>query len=347
MNIFKRLQSIIIVILFFLNISQFNAYAMQNSANAAPLKVAVFISSFDDLFLYEIKKSLEDIQVENNNKVQFTFFDGKANQGIQNDSMEKALSEDFDLFVLRPVSKNISSLQSIFTKMQQKNIPLILLHDKTPSILSFLRSYPKSFIIDTDLVQSGILEGQIIVDAWNTNKETFDKNKDNTIQYIMLKGPSDSNITDIRTKYSIQAINQAGIRTQELASTTCDFLEDCARNAIESIFLTYGNKVEAIISNNDAMAIGAIKGLQKYGYNKGDTSKYIPVVGIDALSEAKELINQGAMTGTVAQYPREHADAIYSIGMNLVSGAPPLRGTNYKVDETGIAIELPYYEYIK
>jgi methyl-galactoside transport system substrate-binding protein len=320
---------------------------MQNPVNATPIKVAVFISTFDDLFLYEIKKSLEDIQIENNNKVQFTFFDGKGNQGIQNDSMEKALNENFDLFVLRPVSKTISSLQGIFTEMLQKNIPLILLHDKTSSILNFLRSYPKAFILDTDIVQSGLLEGQILADAWNANKEVFDKNKDNTIQYIMLKGPSDSNITAIRTKYSIQAINEAGIKTQELSSTTCDFLEECARTAIESMFLAYGDKIEAIISNNDAMAIGAIKGLQKYGYNKGGTSKYIPAVGIDALPEAKELINQGIMTGTVAQNPREHANAIYSIGMNLVSGAPPLSGTNYKVDETGIAIQLPYYKYVK
>ncbi|EKQ54551.1 MULTISPECIES: galactose ABC transporter substrate-binding protein [unclassified Clostridium] len=347
MNIFKKLQSITIAILFIFNISQFSVHAMQNSANGAPLKVAVFISSFDDLFLYEIKKNLEDIQVENNNKVQFTFFDGKGNQGIQNDSMEKALNENFDLFVLRPVNKTISSLQDIFTKIQQRNIPLILLHDKTPSILNFLRTYPKAFIIDTNLVQSGTLEGQILADAWNANKEVFDKNKDNIMQYVMLKGPSDSNITSIRSKYSIQAINEAGIKTQELTSTTCNFLEECGRTAIESMFLTYDDKIEAIISNNDAMAIGAIKGLQEYGYNKGGTSKYIPVVGIDALPEAKELINQGIMTGTVAQDPREHANAIYSIGMNLVSGAPPLKGTNYKVDETGIAIQLPYYKYAK
>ena len=33
--------------------------------------------------------------------------------------------------------------------------------------------------------------------------------------------------------------------------------------------------------------------------------------------------------------------------MNLVSGNYPLNGTNYKFDETGIAIKLPYYEYVK
>jgi methyl-galactoside transport system substrate-binding protein len=347
MNVIKKLKLIIIIILLLLNIIQCNAYALQTSTNQTPLKVAVFINNFDDLFLYEIKKSLEAIQVENNNIVEFTFFDAKENQGSQNDSIEKALNEDFNLFVLRPVSKNIGDIQGIFNKIQQKNIPLILLYEKTPLIVDLLRPYSKAVIINTNLVQSGILEGKILVNAWNTNKAVLDKNKDNVMQYIMIKGPSDSNITTIRTKYSIQAINEAGIKTQELSSVTCNFLEECARTAIETMFLNYGNKIEAIIANSDSMAIGAIKGLQKYGYNKGYTSKYIPVVGVDALPEAQELIKQGAMTGTVAQYPREHANAIYSIGMNLISGTPPLSGTNYKFDDTGIAIELPYYEYAK
>lgn len=347
MNVLKRLKLIIIVILLLLNIIPCNAYSLQNSTNQTQLKVAVFINNFDDLFLYEIKKNLEDIQVENKNKVQFTFFDAKENHGTQNDSIEKALNEDFNLFVLRPVSKNIGDIEGIFNKIKQKNIPLILLYEKTPSIVNLLRPYSRAIIINTDLVQSGILEGKILIDAWNTNKEILDKNKDNIMQYIMIKGPSDSNITTIRTKYSIQAINEAGITTQELSSVTCNFLEECARTAIESMLLNYGDKIEAIIANSDSMAIGAIKGLQKYGYNKGDSSKYIPVVGVDALPEAKELIKQGAMAGTVAQYPREHANAIYSIGMNLVSGVPPLSGTNYKFDETRIAIELPYFEYVK
>lgn len=347
MNVLKKLKLIIIVILLLLNIIQCNAYALQNSTNQTQLKVAVFINNFNDLFLYEIKKNLEDIQIENKNKVEFTFYDAKENQGFQNDSIEKALNEDFDLLVLRPVSKNIGDIEGTFNKIVQKNIPLILLYEKTPSIVNLLRPYRKAVIINTDLVQSGILEGKILVDAWNANKQVIDKNKDNIMQYIMIKGPPDSNITTIRTRYSIQAISDAGIKTQELSSVTCNFLEECARSAIESMFLSYGNKIEAIIANSDSMAIGAIKGLQKYGYNKEDTSKYIPVVGVDALPEAKELIEQGAMTGTVAQYPREHANAIYSIGMNLVSGAPPLSGTNYKFDETGIAIELPYFEYVK
>ena len=347
MNTLKKPTLIIIVILLLSNIISYNAYALQNSNNGPQLKVAVFINNFDDLFLYEIKKSLEDIQAENKNKVQFTFFDAKENQGSQNDSIEKALTENFNLFILRPVSKNISDIQGTFNKIQQKNIPLILLYEKTPSIVNLLKPYKRAVILDTDLIQSGILQGKILVNAWNDNKEVLDKNKDNIMQYILIKGPSDTNITTIRSKYSIQTINDAGIKTQELSSVTCDFIEECARTSIESLILNYYGKIEAIIANSDSMAIGAIKALQKYGYNKGDPLKYIPVVGVDALPAAQELIKQGFMTGTVSQNPREHANAIYSIGMNLVSGVSLLSGTNYKFDETGIAIQLPYFEYIK
>ena len=112
-------------------------------------------------------------------------------------------------------------------------------------------------------------------------------------------------------------------------------------------FLTLNGKIEAIISNNDDMAIGAIEALQKYGLNKGGDSKYIPVVGVDGVPRAKELINQGIMTGTVATDLQAEVNAIYTVGMNLVSGNDPLYGTNFKFDETGITIKTPYYEYVK
>ena len=38
--------------------------------------------------------------------------------------------------------------------------------------------------------QAGILQGKILVDAWNTNKEAIDKNRDNIMQYVMLTGPT-------------------------------------------------------------------------------------------------------------------------------------------------------------
>jgi methyl-galactoside transport system substrate-binding protein len=120
-----------------------------------------------------------------------------------------------------------------------------------------------------------------------------------------------------------------------------------AKDAFDSFIFKYGKKIEAIIANNDAMAIGAIEALQKYGYNKGDITKNIAVVGIDGLPAAKALVDKGLMTGTVIQDPNELAQALYTIGINLVYNIFPLENTNYKFDKTGVVIKTPYYEYAK
>ena len=53
----------------------------------------------------------------------------------------------------------------------------------------------------------------------------------------MLKGPANSPETIARTKYSIQTINDAGIKTQNLLSVTCNWDEECAKTSIESAFI--------------------------------------------------------------------------------------------------------------
>ena len=51
------------------------------------------------------------------------------------------------------------------------------------------------------------------------------------------------------------------------------------------------------------------------------------------------------MAGTVAQDPKELANALYSIGLNLVYNRDPLEGTDYKFDDTGVVIKLSYRPY--
>ncbi|WP_297424996.1 galactose ABC transporter substrate-binding protein [Clostridium sp.] len=310
------------------------------------MKAAVFLFRADDQYASELKRNLEDIQKENQGKIEFTFFDGKGNQVIQNQSIDEALNEDFDLFVVNLVDAKIEIIKNVLDKIVEKDIPLIL--DGTPSkdVINYIKPYKRNVIIGSDNKQAGILQGKIIVDAWNANKQSVDKNNDDVLQYIMLQGKINHPGTINRTKYSILEINDTGVKTQELASQVCDWEKSCAKTSIESLFLKYGNKIEAIIANNDAMAIGAIEALQKYGYNEGNKDKNILVVGVDAIPEAKDLVDKGIMTGTVIQDARAEADSIYSIGMNLIAGKAPLDGTNYILDEDGI-LRLPYKIYSK
>ena len=58
--------------------------------------------------------------------------------------------------------------------------------------------------------------------------------------------------------------------------------------------------IELVICNNDGMAEGVVSSLQSKGYNKAG-GHVVPVFGVDATENAKTLIAEGAMTGTVKQ----------------------------------------------
>jgi methyl-galactoside transport system substrate-binding protein len=92
MNALKKALSTIIVFILLLHTLQNTAYASPSSTQD-PVKVAVFLYSTNEILFYSrVKENLENIQKENENRVEFTFFDSKCNQGIQNDNIINALN---------------------------------------------------------------------------------------------------------------------------------------------------------------------------------------------------------------------------------------------------------------
>lgn len=163
----------------------------------------------------------------------------------------------------------------------------------------------------------------------------------------MLTGEADNRDAIERTKYSVETIKNAQVNVEELARREANWDKELARSAVEVLIFRYGNRIEVIISNDDSMAEGAIIALQTFGYNKGDKMFTIPVVGVNATKAARELISKGYMAGTVLQDAPAKAEALYLVAMNMAEGKAPLEGTNYAFDETGVAIRIPYREYIE
>ena len=320
-----------------------NLYTTSNATTTNQTNVGVVVSNINDPYLDGVKQSLENIQRKSENKVKFTFFGAGNNQAVQDEILDTLLRNNVNLLLVNLVDTNANVIDNLIDKVKQKNIPLLLFNSAPPTITGKMKEYKKFAIITTYPSESGILQGKLVVDEWNRNKSILDKNRDNIMQYIMLQGEIDNTGAIERTRSSVETIENSGIKTQRLALQVAKWNRELAKSAIESLFLNYGNKIEVIISNNDAMAIGAIEALQKYGYNKGDKSKTIPVFGIDGIPEAIELINKGYMAGTVVEDTNDSAEALYTVGMNLVNNRPPLEDTNYKFDETGFIIRIPYH----
>ena len=139
MKIIKKIVSIAFISVLLLQIVKSTTYASPSITSRNLVKVAVFLNDFNDQFISNVRNNLEDIQKENENKVQFTFFDAKGNQVYQNESIEQVLYKDFNLFVINPVSTDINKFENTLNKLLQKNIPLILYYAKTPSIVNYIK----------------------------------------------------------------------------------------------------------------------------------------------------------------------------------------------------------------
>ena len=185
------------------------------------------------------------------------------------------------------------------------------------------------------------MQGQILIDAWNTSRASIDKNHNGIMEYVLLGGERDNIVASYRTKYALLSLEQAGIKTKELAAAFAYWTTELAKSVMESLLLQYDGNIEVVIANDDSMALGAIQALQSRSYNTGDKEKTVAVVSVEGLPEAQELIKKGMMLGTIFQDPKALSEALYTVGMNLVQNENPIEGTPYKFDETGVSIRIP------
>lgn len=311
--------------------------------NGEVVKVAVLLYKFDDTYISTVRQSLQAIEDANSGKVDFEFYDGKGDQSVQNDLIDTVIQKGADLILLNLVDTGAG--QTAIDKIKEANIPVTLFNREPDE--ETIKSYEKAIFVGTNAKEAGIMQGEIVSDLWNSNKEAIDFNGDGVIQYVMLKGEPDNPEAVARTEYSVSTIVDNGIEVERLELAVANWQTDLAQNAMEAWLANHGDGIELVLANNDGMAQGAIAALNNAGYNLGDPGKTVTVVGVDATAAAQELIAKGYMLGSVLQDAPAMAEALYETGMNLVAGKSAIDGTSYEFDDTGIAIRIPYQQYLK
>ena len=101
-------------------ITKNNVYASSNVSKGTPVKIGVFFDNSNAMYISILKQNLERIEKENEKEVKFTFFDAKDNQSVQNESIEKALTQDFDLFIISIITPNLKDVESTLSKIMEK-----------------------------------------------------------------------------------------------------------------------------------------------------------------------------------------------------------------------------------
>lgn len=295
--------------------------------------IGVTIYKYDDNFMTYTRKAMENAAKD---VAVFNLNDSQNDQTKQLEQIDVLINQGVKALIINLVDP--SNAPVVAEKAKAANIPVVFVNKEYPEGTDKI-DYDKCVYVGTTSEESGIIQGQLILDAWNANKETWDKNGDGKLQYVMLMGEVGHPDAEARTKYSIQTLNDNGVETQELANQSATWDTAKAKDLMDTWLVKFPTEIEAVICNNDGMAMGAIESLKGAGYFAD--GKYMPVFGVDALPEALDLIEAGEMAGTVLNDPLNQGKACVELAANYAAGKDPLEGTSWKLDETK-AVRVPY-----
>lgn len=295
---------------------------MDSAANSDAIDIGVAIYKFDDNFMTLYRNALQDYvqQLDGGSKTyRVTIVDGKGDQAEQTNQIDTFIANQVDVIICNLVQA--SSAATVIQKCKAANIPVVFINREPTT--EDLALWDRVSYVGADARQSGKFQGEIIAET----ETKGDINQDGVVSYVMITGDPENVDAQYRTEYSIKALKDAGIKTQELFNQRGDWAQEKGQELAATALANFGEKVDVIFCNNDAMALGASQAIAAAGRTVG---KDIYLVGVDALEEAQSLVESGKMTGTVLNDHAAQAKKAVDVALQAVAGEKIEK--NYTID---------------
>jgi methyl-galactoside transport system substrate-binding protein len=317
-------------------------FASCGPAKPAKPNIGITIYKFDDNFMSIVRNRIDGFaKAAGADKLVYSIQDGQGDQSKQNDLIDQFLTKGATALALNMVEPASASV--VIAKAQAKKVPVVFFNREPDA--AEMAAYAGAYYVGAKAQQSGAYEGEIVAEYWKANPSA-DKNKDGKLQYVMILGDPANTDAKYRTEFSIKAVEAAGIKVDKLAEDTAMWQTGEAQNKMQAWLSKFGDKIEVVFANNDAMAIGAINALKAAGYFSGN--RYMPVVGVDAIPEALDALAKGTLLGTVLNDADRQGKAIFDLAYSLAQGKPavtdvaPLSDAQNTINPNGNYIWVPY-----
>ena len=291
------------------------ADATADAANGdlADKKVGVCIYQFADNFMTLFRGELENYLVEQGfSKDNITIVDGANDQATQTNQIQNFITQGVDVLIINP--ENSSSAETITDLVGEAGIPLVYII-REPDASEEQRWADNNW--DVTYVgcvarQSGTYQGEEIAELENKG----DADGDGVVRYIMVQGDPENVDAQYRTEKSIERLSQ-DIEVEELTKQRGDWDQTKGQEITANALSQYGDKIDVVFCNNDAMALGALQAIEAAGRT---VNKDIYLVGVDALVEVVENVMNDKMTGTVFNDYFGQAHKAADVALDFVNG---------------------------
>lgn len=308
------------------------------------LKIGISVYNQYDAFIFElieaIKECAEEIEDKYGITITLDIQDAGGSQANQNDQMEYFIDRNFDVVCINLVDRTDAS--TIIERGKSADIPIIFFNREL--VEEDLERWDKLYYVGAEALESGIIQGEVLIESLEKDFDSIDLNGDGILQYVMLEGEARHQDSIVRTMYVINTVTEAGYEVEKLADEIANWNRDQGKTKMIQWLQEFDTQIEVVFSNNDDMALGAIDALKEGGYYESK-DKYPPVVlGIDGIKEALEAVEEGYMLGTVVNDSKGQAKGIMELAYAIASDNA-LDAEITLVDEK--YIRLPYHKRVK
>jgi inositol transport system substrate-binding protein len=267
-------------------------------APAAYSKTTIGISMalFDDNFLTIVRNAMAE-HAKTLPDVDLQFQDAQGDVGRQINQVQNFVSQKVDAIIVNPV--DTASTKRITAAAAEAKIPLVYVN-RRPDEKAVAAGVA---VVASDDLVAGRLEMTELAKRMN--------GKGNL---VILLGDLANNSTQGRTAGAKEVLAKfPDIKIIE--EQTANYERTKAIDLVNN-FLSKGDKIDGICSNNDEMAIGALIALRQAGKDP----KKIPIGGVDATPDALSEMTKGDLAVTIFQNAKGQATRSVDDAVKLIKG---------------------------
>lgn len=314
------------------------APAAEAAAPAEEAVAGVCWYNFGDTFIANARSTLN--AAAENGPVKVVDADSLNDVATQTSNINNFYTQGVKYLVVNNINNN--AIAEIIEQAKEEGATLIFANSNSPTDEEF-EIYENVYHVSSVATQSGTIMGEALVEYWNEHPEA-DRNGNGKLDYVMLLGIQGHYDTEVRASYSLAALADAGIETNCIMETICNYQRADAQNQVASILQANMDDVEAIIACNDDMGLGAIEALKAAGFF-ADEASYIPVVAVDATANGVEALKEGTMLCTALNNPVTLGNSVYKL-ITLLEEGKELTQENVGIDGTTVEGHHIYINYV-
>lgn len=278
-----------------------------------PLEIGVSLYLAEDTFVEKILTGMEEsaraYEEKTGRNVVLNVSMANGSQRQQNEQVKRYISLGYDAICVNLVDRTSASAIIDEVLAVQEDMPVVFFNREPVEEDVFRGKH--IYYVGSDAKTSAKLQGEAVIESLRRYPE-MDKNGDGILQYVMLEGEMGHQDTVMRTEYSRQTIEEAGVPLQKLEHGTADWQRGRAEVLMEQWVERYGNAIELVLSNNDDMALGAADALERAGVQAA-------VFGIDATDVGLAGVAEGDLWATVDCNGSVQGEMAFSIAADLVT----------------------------